>query len=105
MIQDSRNPTDIALTCGGIESNRLGQLLGSAQANHHKEEQDQDPHLKVDARNLLNFGFGQNIEYLLDFIHINGNLFFDLSSLAEDTSGLTDPFQLISEVRRLAETH
>ena len=74
-IRDFRNPTDIALTRGGIESNRLGQLLGSAQANHHKEEQDQYPHLKVDARNSLNFGVGQKIQYLLDCIQENGNLF------------------------------
>ena len=66
MIQDSRNPTDIALTRGGIEPNWLGQLLGSAQANHHKEEQDQDPHLKVEIRSILVLGKKLNI-FLISF--------------------------------------
>ena len=65
-IPDFRTPTDIALTRGGIESNRLGQLLGSAQANHHKEEQDQDPHLKVEIRSIFMLGKKLNI-FLISF--------------------------------------
>ena len=31
---------DTSPTCGGVKSNRLGQLLRSAQENHHNEQDD-----------------------------------------------------------------
>ena len=63
----------VRLEAAGLPWNEGGswcQVEAGGLVDHHKEEQEQNPHLKLEAGNLSFFGVGQNIQYLL----INGNL-------------------------------